>query len=38
MARNGERPSSPDSANPVRVGLANEEGFPHGQSTSSITS
>jgi RND family efflux transporter MFP subunit len=29
MARNGERPSSRDSANPVRVGLANEEGFPH---------
>jgi RND family efflux transporter MFP subunit len=29
MARNGERPSSRDSANPVRVGLANEDGFPH---------
>jgi RND family efflux transporter MFP subunit len=29
MARNGERPSSRDAANPVRVGLANEEGFPH---------
>src|SRR5258708_3962002 len=29
MARYGERPSSRDSANPVRVGLANEEGFPH---------
>jgi RND family efflux transporter MFP subunit len=29
MARSGERPSSRDAANPVRVGLANEEGFPH---------
>jgi multidrug efflux system membrane fusion protein len=29
MARNGERPSSRDAANPVNVGLANEEGFPH---------
>ncbi len=29
MARNGELPSSRDSANPVRVGLANEDGFPH---------
>lgn len=29
MARSGERPSSRDSANPVMVGLANEEGFPH---------
>jgi RND family efflux transporter MFP subunit len=29
MARNGERPSSRDAGNPVRVGLANEEGFPH---------
>jgi RND family efflux transporter MFP subunit len=29
MARAGERPSSRDAANPVRVGLANEEGFPH---------
>jgi RND family efflux transporter MFP subunit len=29
MARSGERPSSRDSENPVRVGLANEEGFPH---------
>jgi RND family efflux transporter MFP subunit len=29
MARSGERPSSRDSANPVNVGLANEEGFPH---------
>jgi multidrug efflux system membrane fusion protein len=29
MARNGERPSSRDSGNPVQVGLANEEGFPH---------
>ncbi|MGH7260703.1 MAG: efflux RND transporter periplasmic adaptor subunit [Nitrospiraceae bacterium] len=29
MARNGERPSSREVANPVRVGLANEEGFPH---------
>jgi RND family efflux transporter MFP subunit len=29
MARAGERSSSRDVANPVRVGLANEEGFPH---------
>lgn len=30
MARSGERPSSRDNANnPVQVGLANEEGFPH---------
>jgi len=29
MARDGIRPSSRDAANPVRVGLANEEGFPH---------
>ena len=29
MARSGERPSSRDAPNPVRVGLANEEGFPH---------
>src|SRR5262249_24447190 len=29
MARVGERPSSRDAPNPVRVGLANEEGFPH---------
>ena len=29
MARNGERPSSRDGGNPVNVGLANEEGFPH---------
>jgi RND family efflux transporter, MFP subunit len=29
MARNGERPSSREVANPVFVGLANEEGFPH---------
>jgi multidrug efflux system membrane fusion protein len=29
MARDGERPSSRDVANPVRVGLADEEGFPH---------
>jgi multidrug efflux system membrane fusion protein len=29
MARSGQRPSSRDAANPVRVGLANEEGFPH---------
>ncbi len=30
LARTGERPSSRHFANPVRVGLANEEGFPHG--------
>jgi multidrug efflux system membrane fusion protein len=29
MARAGERPSSRDAPNPVQVGLANEEGFPH---------
>jgi RND family efflux transporter MFP subunit len=29
LARSGERPSSRDSGNPVQVGLANEEGFPH---------
>jgi RND family efflux transporter MFP subunit len=29
MARDGQRPSSRDAANPVQVGLANEEGFPH---------
>lgn len=29
MARDGERPSSRDVQNPVRIGLANEEGFPH---------
>jgi RND family efflux transporter MFP subunit len=29
LAREGERPSSRDVRNPVRVGLANEEGFPH---------
>jgi RND family efflux transporter MFP subunit len=29
MAHSGERPSSRDAANPVQVGLANEEGFPH---------
>jgi multidrug efflux system membrane fusion protein len=29
MAKSGERPSSRDSGNPVNVGLANEEGFPH---------
>jgi multidrug efflux system membrane fusion protein len=29
MARAGERPSSRDVQNPVRIGLANEEGFPH---------
>ena len=29
LARAGERSSSRDVANPVRVGLANEEGFPH---------
>lgn len=29
MARAGERPSSRDAANPVHIGLANEEGFPH---------
>ena len=29
MARRGERPSSRDERNPVRVGLANEDGYPH---------
>ena len=29
LARAGERPSSRDAQNPVRVGLANEAGFPH---------
>lgn len=29
LARTGERDSSRDTANPVRVGLANEEGYPH---------
>jgi multidrug efflux system membrane fusion protein len=29
MARSGGRESSRDARNPVRVGLANEEGFPH---------
>lgn len=29
MARAGERPSSRDVQNPVRMGLANEEGYPH---------
>jgi RND family efflux transporter MFP subunit len=29
MARNGQRSSSRDAPNPVQVGLANEEGFPH---------
>ena len=29
LARDGLRPSSRDAANPVRVGLANETGFPH---------
>ena len=29
LARAGERPSSRNVANPVRVGLANEVGFPH---------
>ena len=29
MARDGERPSSRDAHNPVQVGLANEDGFPH---------
>lgn len=29
MAADGSRPSSRDSRNPVRVGLANETGFPH---------
>jgi membrane fusion protein, multidrug efflux system len=29
MARSGERPSSRDVQNPVRMGLANETGYPH---------
>ena len=29
MARDGTRPSSHDAGNPVHVGLANEQGFPH---------
>jgi len=29
LAREGQRPSSRDAKNPVRVGLSNEEGFPH---------
>jgi RND family efflux transporter MFP subunit len=29
MAQSGARPSSRDEKNPVQVGLANEEGFPH---------
>jgi multidrug efflux system membrane fusion protein len=29
MARSGASPSSNDAQNPVQVGLANEEGFPH---------
>ncbi|HEV7357279.1 MAG TPA: efflux RND transporter periplasmic adaptor subunit [Steroidobacteraceae bacterium] len=29
MARSGELPNSRDTGNPVQVGLANEEGFPH---------
>ncbi len=29
MARAGERPSSRDAQNPVRMGLANEDGYPH---------
>ena len=29
LARAGERPSSRDAPNPVHVGLANEDGFPH---------
>lgn len=29
MSRNGERPSSRDARNPVRVGLADEPGYPH---------
>jgi RND family efflux transporter MFP subunit len=29
MAREGQRASSRDAPNPVRVGLANEDGFPH---------
>lgn len=29
MARRGDRPSSRDAANPVLMGLANEQGYPH---------
>ncbi len=29
LARKGQRPSSRDARNPVRVGLSNEQGFPH---------
>ena len=29
MSRNGERPSSRDARNPVRVALADEQGYPH---------
>jgi RND family efflux transporter MFP subunit len=29
LAHDGKRPSSHDAGNPVQVGLANEEGFPH---------
>jgi RND family efflux transporter MFP subunit len=29
LARSGQRPSSRDAPNPVKVGLANEQGFPH---------
>jgi RND family efflux transporter MFP subunit len=29
MARDGQRPSSRETGNPVQIGLANEEGFPH---------
>jgi multidrug efflux system membrane fusion protein len=29
LAREGERPSSRDAKNPVRIGLSNEQGFPH---------
>jgi membrane fusion protein, multidrug efflux system len=29
LAREGERPSSRDARNPVKIGLSNEQGFPH---------
>lgn len=29
LARRGDRPSSRDAANPVKMGLANEDGYPH---------
>jgi RND family efflux transporter MFP subunit len=29
LAREGERPSSRDAKNPVKIGLSNEQGFPH---------